>query len=101
MSLDALHAAAAATTPENVSIPKTWSALFVWAVGKWGTGAVFLALLFPVYMDFKASNQQFIAQSQATVVAIQNLANKIEQDRTADALIAESIRRIESELSSK
>ncbi len=77
MSKEELHEIAVASTPEHVNIPQTWGALLVWAVGKWGVGVVFAAMLVPVYTDLKASNQQVAEISKANIVILTQLSSQI------------------------
>lgn len=77
MSKEEIHAAATEDLPDSIAIPKTWPALIVWAIGKWGVGVVGFALVIPVYQDLKSSNERFAKLSEANVAAIQQLANQI------------------------
>ena len=67
MTTENLHQFASDATPSTVEIPKTYTGLIIWAVGKWGIGIVFAAFLIPVYSDLKASNQRLADISQANV----------------------------------
>jgi len=87
---------AAATTPENVEIPKTYTGLIVWAIGKWGIGIVFAAFLIPVYQDLKASNQRLADISQANVQVLTALATKIDATNLQVQRMDDSIRRLET-----
>lgn len=96
MTTENLHQMAAATTPENVEIPKTYTGLIVWAIGKWGIGIVFAAFLIPVYQDLKASNQRLADISQANVQVLTALAQKIETSTSQIQRMDDSIRRLEN-----
>lgn len=89
MSIEDIHAAAKADLPEAIEIPKTWPALIIWAIGKWGVGVVGFALVVPVYQDLKSSNERFAKLSEANVQAITTLASQVNR-------LQESIVRIES-----
>lgn len=101
MSKEELHEIATQTTPEHVNIPETWGGLIVWAVGKWGVGVVFAAMLVPVYTDLKASNQQLADISKANVSVLMGLAQKIESSNERTTRIEESIRQITNDLREK
>lgn len=96
MSKEEIRTTASQTLPAGVQIPASWGGLIVWAVGKWGTGAVFLCLLVPVYMDLKASNERFAEIAQASARATDALATKIEISNSAILRLDDAIRRIES-----
>jgi hypothetical protein len=96
MTTENLHQVAAATTPESVEIPKTYTGLIVWAVGKWGIGIIFAAFLVPVYQDLKASNQRLADISQANVQVLTALAQKIETTNHQVQRMDDSIRRLEA-----
>jgi len=95
MSREDLHAVAEQTTPASVTVPSTWGGLIVWAVGKWGAGAVFLVLLVPVYQDLKASNNRLADISNKNVQVLEALANKIEASNQAVTRLDDALRRIE------
>ena len=96
MSREYLHAAAQADTPAAVQVPNSWPALVVWAVGKWGVGAIFLALLIPVYLDLKQSNERFAEIASSTARAVDALAIKIETCNTTIQRLDDAIRRLET-----
>ena len=96
MSADDLHEIADQSTPESVEIPKSYTGLVVWAIGKWGIGVVFAAFLIPVYQDLKASNQRLADISQANVQVLTALAQKIDSTNQQVQRMDDSIRRIES-----
>lgn len=98
MSKDELHDIATSSTPEHVSIPETWGGLIVWAIGKWGVGVVFAAMLVPVYTDLKSSNQQLAEVSKANVEVLMQLAMRVEAANERTARIEDSIRQITFEL---
>lgn len=93
MSIDPIHAAAQSQTPAEIDVPKSWAGLLVWAVGKWGAGAVFLILLFPVYSDLKESNARFVEMSRANVEALKTMAVEISKNRDHIGALTEEIRR--------
>jgi hypothetical protein len=97
MSKEELHAAAMADTPASVDIPQSWAALIVWAVGKWGAGAVFLCLLVPVYLNGQAHSARFAEIASATARAIDALAIKIEAQNTSIQRLDDALRRIETD----
>ena len=103
MSLEELHSVAEQTTPSEVEVPKTWSGIAVWALGKWGIGVVFLALLIPVYQDLKVSNARFYdvisknaEVSSQNVRVMEALAFKIENGNIATQRLEEAIHRLET-----
>lgn len=96
MSLDELHQAAQQSTPPDVTVPQTWGGIIVWALGKWGIGIVFLALLVPVYQDLKTSNSHLASISTNNVRVLEALASKIEASNTAIQRLDDAIRRLES-----
>lgn len=103
--LDDLHARATESTPPSVSIPASWPGLIVWAAGKWGVGAIFAAMLYPLYQDLKASNQQFVTITKANVEVLNALATKIESNGREVALagaktdaLKELVERIEADI---
>jgi hypothetical protein len=77
-------------------IPNSWQALIVWALTKWGIGVIGFALLVPVYLDLKVSNERFAKLAEANVTAIQTLAARIEQAHDNVGSMSETIRRIEN-----
>lgn len=101
MSKDDLHAHASQDLPEHIELPKTWPALFVWAAGKWGVGVVGFALLIPVYLDLKASNDRFAKLAEANVSAINTLANSIQKGHESVGEMKETVRRLETYMSTK
>lgn len=96
MTLDSLHSAAESSTPSGINIPQTWGGLLVWALGKWGIGVVFLAMLVPVYQDLKASNATLAEISSANVRVLESLAAKVEASNAAISRLDETMRRLES-----
>ena len=88
---------AESTIPSSVSIPQSWAGLAVWAVGKWGAGAIFLVLLVPLYQDLKTSNARFASMTEANVRAMEALSHKMERTSAAIDQLAEDVRRIESQ----
>jgi hypothetical protein len=96
MSKAEIHAIAESLTPPDVSVPQTWGGLIVWALGKWGIGVVFLALLVPVYQDLKTSNSQLATISTNNVRVLEALANKIEANNSALQRMDDAIRRLEA-----
>lgn len=103
MSRAEIHQAAEQSTPAGVTVPNTWWGLFIWAVGEWGTGAVFLCMLIPVYMDLRQSNERFASiaghaatASQATAKAVDALAARVESSNTAIIRLDDAIRRLEA-----
>lgn len=95
MTTENLHQLAESTTPAEVEIPKTYTGLIVWAVGKWGIGIVFAAFLIPVYQDLKASNQRLAEISQANVQVLTALAQKIDATNQQVQRMDDSLRRLE------
>lgn len=96
MTTENIHQLAESTTPKEVEIPKTYTGLVVWAVGKWGIGIVFAAFLIPVYQDLKASNQRLADISQANVQVLTALATKIDATNQQVQRMDDSIRRLET-----
>jgi hypothetical protein len=96
MTTENLHQFASDATPSTVEIPKTYTGLIVWAVGKWGIGIVFAAFLIPVYGDLKASNQRLADISQANVQILTALAQKIDVSNHQIQRMDDSIRRLET-----
>ena len=87
-----MHKIAKSTTPQDVEIPKTYTGLIVWALGKWGAGAVFLFLLMPVYQDLKESNKRVADISVANVEVLRALASKVDQSSMAIIRLDDAIR---------
>lgn len=96
MSTDDLHAHANQSTPQGVEIPKTYTGLLVWAIGKWGVGVVFLALLVPVYQDLKSSNQRLADISVANVEVLRALAARVDAATERVGRIDDAVRRLEA-----
>lgn len=94
MSKEELHEIAVASTPEHVNIPETWGGLLVWAIGKWGVGVVFAAMLVPVYADLKASNQQVAEISKANIIILTQLSAQIEDASSRTTRVEEAIREL-------
>lgn len=101
MSKEEIHSIAESLTPPSVSVPQTWGGIIVWALGKWGIGVVFLALLVPVYQDLKTSNSQLAVISTNNVRVLEALAAKIEASNHAVQRLDDAIRRLESTTSSR
>lgn len=61
---DTLHAVAQADTPSNVDVPKTPMGLAIWAIGKFGGGAIMAVAaiygLQTVYADLKQTHEKLI-----------------------------------------
>ncbi len=68
-------------TPDDVIIPKNWSGIAMWMLGKWGVGAVFLGMVWFLYQDLRESNKQFAAVAQANVAAMTTLVAKLEANQ--------------------
>jgi hypothetical protein len=96
MSKEELHELAQSSTPAEISVPETWGGLLIWAVGKWGVGIVFLALLVPVYQDLKLSNSRWADQATQNIRVMEALAAKIEASNSAIARLDDSLRRLEA-----
>jgi hypothetical protein len=101
MSKEEIHDIAESTTPPEINVPRTWAGLVVWALGKWGIGIVFLALLVPVYQDLKTSNARIYGiiersaeVSTQNVRAMEALAAKIESSNAATARLEEALHRL-------
>jgi hypothetical protein len=74
-------------TPAEIYVPATWPALITWAVGKFGIGVIFAAMLIPVYLDLRTSNQAMVDVARSSAEAIGQLASKIEaQNQKIDRL---------------
>lgn len=95
MTMDNLHEVAQSSTPQNVVVPKSWGGLVIWAVGKWGAGAIFLLMLVPVYSDLKASNLRLAEISTANVKALEALTQRVESTNQAVQRLNEDVRRLE------
>jgi len=112
MPIAKLQAVAEQEIPKIQGVAGTWAGLIIFAIGKWGVGVVGFALLVPVYMDMKASNERIVAQgeanndryikqSEATVLALTNIATAVASDDAEDRMTQDAIRRIEAFLSSR
>ena len=66
-------------TPQDVHVPNSWPGLMVWAIGKFGIGVVFAAMLIYVYLDLRKVSDALVEVVRANAVAIQTLAEKVEQ----------------------
>ena len=78
MSRDELHARASDSTPTEVTIPNSWAGLIVWAVGKWGAGAIFACMLVWVYTDLQKANASWVGVVRANTEVIQQLVRAVE-----------------------
>lgn len=78
MSKEELHQHANETTPSDVIVPNTWAGLIIWAVGKWGAGAVFAGMLIWVYTDLQKANNAWVGVVQANTEVIQQLVRAVE-----------------------
>ena len=96
MSADDLHEVAQSSTPASVEVPNTYFGLVVWAIGKWGAGALFAAFLIPVYQDLKASNQRLADISQANVQVLTALATKVDNSVQQSQRVEDALRRLET-----
>jgi len=96
MSKEELHSLAQQSTPADITVPQTWGGILIWALGKWGIGVVFLALLVPVYQDLKTSNAQLASISTSNVRVLEALAAKMEASNTAVQRLDDAIRRLEA-----
>lgn len=95
MKPNELHNLASATTPQGVGIPQSYAGLIVWALGKWGAGAVFLFLLMPVYQDLKESNKRIAEISVANVEVLRALATKVDQGTTSIIRLEDAVRELQ------
>ena len=68
----------------------------MWALGKWGIGVVFLALLVPVYQDLKLSNSRWADQATQNIRVMEAMAAKIEASNTAITRLDDALRRLET-----
>lgn len=77
----------------------SWPAALKWMIAKNGIGTVFLALLIPLYLDFKENTKQYASLGEANVKAMVELAGQIREQRTASAVgmeaMKETIRRMD------
>lgn len=101
MSREELHELAQAATPQSVDIPASWPGLLVWAFGKWGPWVVFPIMLYPLYNDLKASNQQFVDITKANVLVLSAMAKQIEANGDKTQSLTTLVERIEAELKLK
>lgn len=69
-------------TPSDVYVPCSWPALILWAIGKFGIGVVFAAMLVPVYLDLRTSNAAMVDVARASAEAMHTLATKVELQTT-------------------
>jgi len=81
MSKDTLHQIAETDTPQNVSVPNSWQALMVWAIGRFGgiviaTGMASYAAV-TLYADHKVTNERLLSQ--------------IEKQATSNLVLSEAI----------
>jgi len=105
MSKDDIHDIAAKDTPEVVTVPNSWPALVMWALGRFGAGIVVLIVvgyimtfaIKRVYEDQVTTNQGVLrmveaaarsttesaAANQATARAIAELAKQVENNTKA------------------
>lgn len=77
MSRDELHQRANESTPASVVVPNTWAGLIVWAVGKWGVGAIFGLMLVWVYQDLQNANKAMVEVVRANTKAMEGMAQGI------------------------
>lgn len=96
MTLGDFHEVAQSTTPQGVNVPRSWGGLAIWAVGKWGAGAVFLMMLVPVYSDLKESNMRLAEISTANVRALEALTQRVEATTMAVQRLTDDVRRLET-----
>lgn len=72
MSKNQLQQIAETDTPQNVSVPNTWSALLIWAVARFGGIVIATAMAtyaaVTLYADHKVTNERLISlmEKQAT-----------------------------------
>ena len=76
---DKLASYANKQTPSDVTVPNSWPGLVVWAIGKFGIGVVFAFMLIYVYLDLRKVSASLVEVVKANAVAIQTLADKVEQ----------------------
>lgn len=100
MSKDQLHAVA----KKDVSItdlPNTWPAIIVWAITKFGVGALFPCLLVWVYADLKEANNRNAKLIEANIAGFSALVQRIDKSHDAVGTMQDTIRRIESAIGAK
>lgn len=95
MSQDELHSLAEKDTPPHVDVPNSWPGLACWMVGKFGVGAIFMAMVYFLYVDLKSSNERFARLTEANITAFQGLASRIDSHKEKFESIAQSIKRID------
>jgi hypothetical protein len=82
MSTNDLHEIAQSDTPADVEVPKTLNGLIIWAVGRFGSGAVIGILcvigLKTVYEDSKATNKQLLTVMEENVRVNQQTVSTLE-----------------------
>lgn len=91
-----LHNYANSTLPDSVKIPPTWQGLALWALGKWGVGAVFMGMVFFLYSDLRESNKQFADLVRSNIAAFTVLSARVDDSHGRVGTMSETIRRIES-----
>jgi hypothetical protein len=90
MSKQQLIEIANADTPMGVNVPPTWSALAMWAVGRWGGGIVIAGIMLVaanrVYEDLSTLNRTVLTAFQENskiqaqqAIAINALTGAVEQ----------------------
>jgi hypothetical protein len=78
----AIYTMANKTTPPDVTVPETWTGVIVWALGKWGVGAVFMVMVYFLYLDLRASNDRFARLVEANTTAIHAFAQQVSENHS-------------------
>lgn len=66
MSRDELHAIANRTTPPDIQVSKSSSDLITWAIGKFGSGALFAMAAVYIYSDLKMERKDTMDYQRET-----------------------------------
>lgn len=82
MSSEDLHDVASKETPDAVKIPQSWSALIVWAVGRFGVGilmaGVFAYGLQVVYQDMRADRAELMEAYRESITVMDEVGKQLE-----------------------
>ena len=81
-------------TPENIVVPNSLWGIVAWAMGRWGVGAVFMAMVYFLYLDLRESNKQFSKLVEANTAAIAMFAKEANEGHAKVEAMKETVARI-------
>jgi hypothetical protein len=78
MSRDELHQLAQNDTPAAVEVPKSFNGLVIWALARFGGGAIFAVACFWVYKDMRADRAELFNAYRENIEVMRDFKASLE-----------------------